>query len=50
LAGTNRNVIVCNAVIDEVKQEMFQIVDRLLERLLKKTTNESDADCVEVIE
>jgi hypothetical protein len=29
LAGTNRNVIVCKAVTDEVKQEMFQIVINL---------------------
>ncbi|MCI78007.1 hypothetical protein A2U01_0099277, partial [Trifolium medium] len=49
LAGTSKNVAVCKAVTDEVKQEMFQIVNGLHERLLKKIANE-EYDWVEVTE
>jgi len=48
LAGTQKDVVSCKSVTDEVKREMFEIVVGLQQKLMKKTRLDTDDDVIEI--
>ena len=48
LAGTQKEVVACKSVTDEVKGEMFEVVVGLQQKLMKKIRLDTNDDVIEI--